>query len=135
MVVWNSTQSEAFASHSRERHRRACDRLRNCATSILLRNLSHSASQKTPNRTHFRSKPRALSIMSIQFFQHMDEKFVLEIQSYLLPSESEMCVMLWNETFILIRYYEQERFPKIISFNPPFICLQHFLLLEKRCFL
>ena len=32
--------------------------------------------------------------MSIHFLKRMDEKFLLEIQSYLLPSESETCVML-----------------------------------------
>ena len=32
--------------------------------------------------------------MSIYFLKRMDEKFLLEIQSYLLPSESETCVML-----------------------------------------
>ena len=32
--------------------------------------------------------------MSIQFFKKMDEKVLLEIQTYLLPSHSVACVLL-----------------------------------------
>ena len=34
------------------------------------------------------------STMSIQFFENMDEKVLLEIQSYMLPSDSVACVIL-----------------------------------------
>ena len=46
--------------------------------------------------------------MSIQFFQRMDEKFVLEIQSYLLPSESEMCVMLCKTVHLRFQHLTYE---------------------------
>ena len=29
---------------------------------------------------------------------------------------------------ILIRYYDRKRLPRIVSFKPPLICLQRFLL-------
>ena len=32
--------------------------------------------------------------MSIQFFKNMDEKVLLEIQSYMIPSDSVPCVLL-----------------------------------------
>jgi len=32
--------------------------------------------------------------MSIQLFENMDEKLLLEIQSYMLPSDSVACVIL-----------------------------------------
>ena len=60
---------------------------------MLLRNPSHHGPKKTQDRIYFQSKPTA-NTMNTLFFKKMDEKFLLEIQSYLLPSESEVCVML-----------------------------------------
>ena len=46
---------------------------------------------------YFRSKPkkkRHQDTKSIPFFENMDEKVLLEIQSYVLPSDPVACVML-----------------------------------------
>lgn len=55
--------------------------------------------------------------MSIQFFEKMDEKFLLEIQSYLLPSDSVPCVVLCktiNMRFNQLSYELTIGYPVII---------------------
>ena len=108
MVVWNSTQSEAFASQTLKRHRRACERLRNCATSILLRNLPHVCASKNTESHTLPFETESDTNMSIQFLNHMDIKFVLDLQNYLLPSECEICVMLCKTVQMRFRHLSYE---------------------------
>lgn len=46
--------------------------------------------------------------MSIQFLNHMDVKFVLDLQNYLLPSECEICVMLCKTVQMRFRHLSYE---------------------------
>ena len=46
--------------------------------------------------------------MSIQFLNHMDVKFLLDLQNHLLPFECEICVMLCKTVQMHFRHLTYE---------------------------